>query len=80
MEILETKFIIIAMKISQGRINSKFESVEERSGELDYRSVIPSEEQRNIERKGTKSYKSVRTYQLFQRLWNYSFKREEKKK
>lgn len=39
MEILETKFIMIAMKISQDRINSKFESMEERNGELDYRQL-----------------------------------------
>ena len=39
MEILETKVIIIAMKISQVRIKKKSEFVEERSNKLNYRSV-----------------------------------------
>ena len=67
MEILETKVIIIAMKISQVRIKKKSEFVEERSNKLNYRSVTTLKNKEiEMKRKWIESHKSVRIYEVFQ--------------
>ena len=69
MEILETKVIIIVMKISQVRIKRKSEFVGDRSSKLNYRSVITLKNKEiKVKRKWTEPHKSVRIYQAFQSL------------
>ena len=68
-EILKTKVIIIAMKISQVRIKRKSEFVEERSSKLNYRLVITLKNKKiKMKRKWMESHKTVRIYQVFQSL------------
>ena len=79
MEILETN-VIIAMKISQVRIKSKSEIVEERVVN-NYRSVIALKNKEiNMERKWMESHKSVRTYQVFQSFCEIVVSKEREKK
>lgn len=61
MEILEIKIIITEMKISLGSINSKSETAEESSSELESRSVLQTGEEWNKDWKKIKSHKSDKT-------------------
>ena len=79
MEILETN-VIIAMKISQVRIKSKSEIVEERVVN-NYRSVIALKNKEiNMGRKWMESHKSVSTYQVFQSFCEIVVSKEREKK